>query len=278
MKMKRILNKIVGVILLVLMVIFIYPLVVMIFGSFKDAVELSTNPAGFPSKLNFDNYLRLVKYANGMFFRSCLNSLGVSTIYTVLSILIAAMAAYAFSKFDFKGKNLLFAIIIGTIMVPTELKMPALYIMFSKMGILDTYIVQILPTLASVFTMFLIRQHMNGLPDALLEAGKIDGAGHIKIFTAIVLPLVKPALGAMAILQFLGKWNDFLWPSMMVTSVKKMPVMVILPTLNDTLDVYTKPMELIMAGCVCVTVPLFIVFISNHDKFMSSVSMGAVKG
>lgn len=278
MKMKRIFYKLIGALLMVFMIIFIYPLIVMILGSFKDAVELSTNPAGLPSKLVLDNYIRLIKYANGLFFRSCLNSLGVSSIYTVLSILIAAMAAYSFSKFKFKGKDLLFAIIVGTIMVPTELKMPALYIMFSKMGMLDTYTVQILPTLASVFTMFLIRQHMNSLPDALIEASKIDGAGHLKIFMAIVLPMVKPALGAMAILQFLAKWNDFLWPSMMVTSTAKMPVMVILPTLNDTLDSYTNPMELIMAGCVCVTVPLFIVFISNHDKFMSSVSMGAVKG
>ena len=211
-----------------------------------------------------------------MLFRS--NSLFISSVYAVLSIFIASMAAYAFSKFEFKGRNILFTIIVGTIMIPTELKMPALYIMFSKMGILDTYLVQILPTLASVFTMFLMRQHMNSVPDSLIESGKIDGAGPGRIFWSIVLPLVKPAIGAMLILQFLAKWNDFLWPSMMVTTTKKMPVMVILPTLNDTLDTYTTPMELIMAGCVCVVIPLLIVFLCNQDKFMSSVSMGAVKG
>lgn len=278
MKVKKVVNRIVAAGLFLLMIVFIYPLIVMLFGSFKDAAELSANPAGLPEIFNLDNYKRLWEYANGLFFRTLLNSVIISSVFSVLSITIASMAAYAFSKFRFKGRDLLFAIIIGTIMVPTELKMPALYIMFSKMGILDTYIVQIIPTLASVFTLFLLRQHMNGVPDAIIESAKIDGAGPIKLFISIVIPMVKPALGAMLILQFLAKWNDFLWPSMMVTTTNKLPVMVILPTLNDTLDVYTKPMELIMAGCVCVVVPLLIVFLCNQEKFMSSVSMGAVKG
>lgn len=278
MKVKKIVNRIVAAGLFLLMIVFIYPLIVMLFGSFKDAAELSANPAGLPEIFNLDNYKRLLDYADGLFFRTLLNSVLISSVFSVLSITIAAMAAYAFSKFRFRGRDLLFAVIIGTIMVPTELKMPALYIMFSKMGILDTYVVQIIPTLASVFTLFLLRQHMNGVPDAIIESAKIDGAGPVKLFISIVVPLVKPALGAMLILQFLAKWNDFLWPSMMVTTTNKLPVMVILPTLNDTLDVYTKPMELIMAGCVCVVVPLLIVFLCNQEKFMSSVSMGAVKG
>lgn len=276
--MKKIKNVIISFLLLLLMVIFVYPLIVMIFGSFKDAIELSANPAGFPTKPTWDNYKRLVDYADGLFFRALVNSVFISTIYAVLSIAIASMAAYAFSKFDFKAKNILFAIIIGTIMVPTELKMPALYIMFSKIGILNTYTVQILPTLASVFAMFLMRQHMNGVPDSLIEAAQIDGSGPVRMFISVVLPLVKPAISAMIILQFLAKWNDFLWPSMMVADTKKLPVMVVLPTLNDTLDIYTTPMELIMAGCVCVVVPLLIVFLFNQEKFMSSVAIGAVKG
>lgn len=278
MKRRRIISRIVTLLLFVLMFLFVYPLIVMIFGSFKNAAELSANPAGIPPRFTFENYGRLLSYSNALFFRTLINSVCISSAYAVLSIVIASMAAYAFSKFTFKGRDLLFTFIVGTIMIPTELKMPALYIMFSKLGILDTYVVQILPTLASVFTMFLMRQHMNSVPDALIESGKIDGAGPVKIFVSIVLPLVKPAIGAMLILQFLAKWNDFLWPSMMVTTTKKMPVMVILPTLNDTIDTYTTPLELIMAGCVCVVVPLLIVFLCNQDKFMSSVSMGAVKG
>ena len=278
MKRRRMMSRVVTILLFIFMAMFVYPLIVMVFGAFKNSAELSANPAGFPLALRFENYKRLLHYSDGLFCRTLFNSLFISSVYAVLSIFIASMAAYAFSKFEFKGRNILFTIIVGTIMIPTELKMPALYIMFSKMGILDTYLVQILPTLASVFTMFLMRQHMNSVPDSLIESGKIDGAGPGRIFWSIVLPLVKPAIGAMLILQFLAKWNDFLWPSMMVTTTKKMPVMVILPTLNDTLDTYTTPMELIMAGCVCVVIPLLIVFLCNQDKFMSSVSMGAVKG
>lgn len=278
MKAKKRLYLIVEILLTLLMLMFIYPLIVMLFGSLKSATELARNPSGVPAGITLENYSRLWNYADALFFRAFLNSVFVSSQYAVCSITIASMAAYAFSKYRFSGRNVLFTVIIATIMVPTELKMPSLYIMFSKIGILDTYIVQILPTLASVFCMFLMRQHMDSVPDALIEAARIDGASAFTVFVSVVVPMVKPAIGAMTILQFLAKWNDFLWPSMMVTTTRKQPVMVLLPTLNDTMDVYSSPMELIMAGCVCVVVPLLIVFLLNQENFMSSVSMGAVKG
>lgn len=278
MKKKKRASLILELLIILLMVAFIYPLIIMLMGAFKTDIELAANPAGLPSSLSFENFFRLGRYANALFFRTLLNSVMISTIYSFLSIIVASMAAYAFSKYRFRGRNLLFTIILATIMVPTELKMPSLYIMFSKMGILDTYVVQILPTLASVFCMFLMRQHMDSVPEALIEAARIDGAGAIRIFVSVVIPLVKPAIAAMMILQFLAKWNDFLWPSMMVTTTSKLPVMVLLPTLNDTIDAYSSPMELVMAGCVCVVIPLLIVFLKNQDTFMSGVSMGAVKG
>ena len=278
MKRKKIASAVTQIVLFIVMAIFLYPLIVMIFGAFKNEIELYGNPAGIPSHLSFENFERLVKYADGLFFRTYANSIFICTTYTVLSLTICLMAAYAFSKFEFKGRNVLFSIIIATIMIPAELKMPALYIMFGKMGILNTYIVQIVPTLASVFTMFMIRQYLYSISDSLLEAAKIDGANELGIFVKIIFPLASPVLGAVGILQFLARWNDYLWPSIMVTNTKKLPVMVILPTLNDTLDMYSNPMELILAGCVLVTVPLFIVFFLNQDKFMSSVTTGAVKG
>lgn len=264
--------------LAIVLIIFISPLIVMVSASLKSAEELAANPAGLPASPTLYNYVRLAKYSGGLFFRAYANAIFISVVYTVLSILIAAMAAYAFSKFKFRGRNVLFMVIVSTIMIPLELKMPALYIIFSKIHWLNTFQVQIVPTVASVFTMFMIRQYMISLPDSLLEAAKIDGANQFTIFTKVVLPLCSPVIGAMSILQFLAKWNDYLWPSMMVSDTKVMPVMVLLPTLNDTMDTYHFPQELIMAGCVCVTIPLFIVFLCNQEKFMSSVTIGAVKG
>jgi ABC-type glycerol-3-phosphate transport system permease component len=264
--------------LLIALLLFLIPLYIMICGSLKTATELAANPAGIPRFPTFENYVRLVKYSGGLFFRAYFNSILISAVYTFFSVLIAAMAGYAFAKFKFKGRNVLFVVIVSTIMIPLELKMPALYIMFSKIGWLNTYQVQIVPTIANVFTMFMMRQYMVSLPDSLFEAAKIDGANQFAIFTKIVLPLSSPVIGAMSILQFLGKWNDYLWPSMMVSDPKVMPVMVLLPTLNDTMDMYHFPQELILAGCVCVTIPLFIVFLCNQKKFISSVTIGAVKG
>ena len=143
---------------------------------------------------------------------------------------------------------------------------------------LNTYRVQIIPGAANVFAMFLMRQYMMSIPDSLIEAARIDGAGEWKIFSKIVLPISSPSIGALAILQFLSKWNELLYPKIMLTKQKLMPIMVILPTLNETDSARSVPWELVLSGCMLVTIPLIIVFLMFQDKFLSSVTLGAVKG
>jgi ABC-type glycerol-3-phosphate transport system permease component len=171
----------------------------------------------------------------------------------------------------------MFMVLLATMMVPGELAIPPLYIMFSRIGWLNSYAVQIFPGIASVFAMFMLRQYMISIPDALIEAAKMDGARHWRIFWSIIVPVSSPVIGALAILTFLHKWNDFLWPLIMINKPKFMPIMVILPTLNEKDSVWSIPWELIMTGCVVVTLPLIFVFLRFQDKFMSSVTMGAVK-
>ena len=137
---------------------------------------------------------------------------------------------------------------------------------------------QIIPGAANVFAMFLMRQYMMSIPDSLIEAARIDGAGEWRIFSKIVLPISSPSIGALAILQFLSKWNELLYPKMMLTKQKLMPIMVILPTLNETDSARSVPWELVLSGCTLVTIPLIIVFLMFQDKFLSSVTLGAVKG
>jgi len=162
-------------------------------------------------------------------------------------------------------------------MIPREITMPAIFLMFSKAKMLNTYTIQIVPGIANVFCLFMLRQYMDSLPGSMLEAATLDGANRIQIFRRIVLPLTKPALGAMAILTFLEKWNDYLWPSVLLTKKEVMPIMVILPTLNVGNSQYAIPWNLIMTGCAIVTLPLIIVFLIFQEQFMSSVTIGAVK-
>jgi ABC-type glycerol-3-phosphate transport system permease component len=253
------------------------PLWVMLCDSLKTGSEIAVNSWAFPQSLTFRNYVDLVSYNSGVMVRSFLNSLFVSVTYTVLTLLISALAAFAFAKYRFRGRNALFMLLIATMMIPGELTMPAIYLMFSKVKLLNTYSIQIFPGIANVFCLFMLKQYTESLPDSLIEAAKIDGAGHLYVFQKVILPLSRPALGALAVLTFLGKWNDYLWPHILLTKPEVMPIMVILPTLNTSTSFYSIPWELILAGCTVITLPLIIVFLIFQDQFMSSVTLGAVK-
>jgi len=253
------------------------PLWVMLSDSLKTGSEIAVNSWGIPREPTLTNYASLIHYNSGIMVRTFANSVFVSTTYTLLTLLISSLAAFAFSKYRFVGRNVLFVLLIATMMIPGELTMPAIYLMFAKVKMLNTYAIQIFPGIANAFCLFMLKQYIESLPDSLLEAARIDGAGHLYVFRKIVLPLAGPALGALAVLTFLAKWNDYLWPHTLLTKTEVMPIMVILPTLNTSTSFYSIPWELILAGCLVVTLPLIVVFLVFQEQFMSSVMMGAVK-
>lgn len=255
----------------------VVPILLMLVNSFKTGSELARNAWGIPSFWTISNYSSLVSFNSGILVRTFFNSVFVSVVYTLLTLIVSSLAAFAFSKYSFKGKNVIFIFLLATMMIPVEITIPAIYLMFSKVHMLNTYSVQIFPGIANVFCLFMLKQYMDSLPNSLLEAARLDGAGDISIYKKVVLPLVSPAIGALAILTFLGKWNDYLWPSMLLTRTEVMPIMVVLPTLNTGNSQWSTPWELVMAGCVIVTLPLIIVFFIFQDQFMSSVTIGAVK-
>jgi ABC-type glycerol-3-phosphate transport system permease component len=250
----------------------------MVAGAFKTAQELSSNVAGFPINPTLDNFSRLFNYNSGLVLRTYFNSIFVSASYTLLTVIISSLAAFAFAKYKFKGKNVLFIMLLITMMIPTELNITPLYLLFSKLGWLNTYKVQIIPGIANVFCLFLLRQYMVTIPDSLIEAARIDGAKDLRIFFKVIIPVSVPSIGALAILQFLTKWNEILFPKIMLTKQDLMPIMLILPTLNELDSARSVPWELVLAGCTLVTIPLVIVFLIFQNKFLSSVTMGAVKG
>ena len=267
-----------GIVILALAsILTLLPIWIMICDSLKTGSELSINSWGIPQNPTLENYSDLVSYNSGIMVRTFMNSVFISVTYTVLTILLSCLAAFSFAKYRFRGRNAIFFGLVATMMVPGELTMPAGFLMFSKMKMLNTYAIQIFPGIANSFCLFMLKQYIESLPDSLLEAARIDGAGHFYVFRKIVLPLAKPAIGALTILTFLGKWNDYLWPHTLLTKIEVMPIMVVLPTLNTSTSTYSIPWELVLSGCTVVTLPLIVVFLIFQEQFMSSVTIGAVK-
>lgn len=263
--------------LLIMCVISLFPVYIMIVGSFKYAPDLAMNSYGLPETWTINNYERLLQFNSGIIVRTYLNSIFITAAHTLLVMLFATMAAFAFAKYSFKGKGILFTLLLATMMVPFELSVTPLYIIFSKIGWLNTYQIQIIPFTANVFAMFMIRQYMEGIPDSLVEAARIDGAGHFKIYYRIMVPICKPVIGATTVLVALAKFNDYLWPKVTVQKQIYQPIMTVLPTLNEKAEVWNIPRELILTGCTIVIVPLIILFVLLQDLFMDSVAIGAVK-
>lgn len=258
--------------------LFVYPVFIMVAGSFKTAEELSANPAGFPIEPILDNYMSLASSNGGIFIRSIFNSLYVSVVYVVLMLFVTSLAAFAFAKYQFPGKNVIFIFLMMTIMIPIEVLIPPLYVMFAKIGWLSTYTVQIIPGIANVMALFLLRQYMIGIPDSILDAAKMDGAGDIRVFLQVVLPVSIPVLTTVGLLNFMSKWSEYIWPLLMINKSEKMPVMVILPLLSNNEYTLSFQYEYIMAGCVVATLPILILFLIFNKKIMVSVTAGAVKG
>lgn len=265
-------------VLIIAAVLSLYPFGLMVLDSFKSNSEVLKNPAGWPIHATLDSYRQLLSYDGNQVVRSFLNSVFIATASTVIAVVLTGMAAFAFAKLQFRGRTILFAALLSTLMVPSEVTLPPLYIMFARIGWLDSYKVQIVPTVASVFGLFMMRQYMLSIPNELLEASRLDGASLWQQFWQIIVPLSTPVLGAFAILHFISRWNDYLWPLIVITGPRAQPIMTLLPTIKDPFVGFFTPWGMVMAGCVLITLPLIIVFLLFQDKFVSGVVVGATKG
>lgn len=257
----------------------VYPYLVMLFGGLKSAGELTENPGGIPARPTGSNFVDLFSGESGaIMWRSLANSFIVTIPFTALTVLLCAMAGYAFAKYRFRGRNVLFGLLIASMLVPTEVNIPTLYVMFSRIDWLNSYQVQILPGTASVLGMFMARQYMRQIPDEIFEAAQVDGAGHWGRFWRIAMPMSAPVLGAIAVLTFVFKWSDYLWPRVMVTDPAFQPIMVTLPSLSTTQSGFIVRYELLLAGCVVITVPLLLLFLRFQESLMRGTTAGAVRG
>lgn len=207
-------------------------------------------------------------------WRIIVNSLGIALASTVLQLITGSMAAYGFARLHFPLKNVVFGFYLATLMVPLQVLVVPLFIEMKTFNLQDTYFALLAPTIASAFGVFLLRQAVTAVPMELDEAATIDGAGHLRIFTTIVLPLIRPALATVAVFAFMGSWNSFLWPLVVIRSPEFMTLPLGLSTLQGQ---FTTQWDVVMAGSVVSVVPIAIVYLLAQRHIIAGVAHTGIK-
>ncbi len=251
----------------------IVPLLWMVAASFMKTGEASTFPPPFvPRSATLDQYASLFTRLN--IGRALLNSTIVATAVTAISTVVNSMAGYAFAKFHFRGRDATFRALIASMVIPGQVTMLPLFLMLKKMGLINTFPGVIIPGIASIFGIFLIRQFVQSIPDSLLEAARMDGAGEFRIYRSIILPLCKPILITLAIFTFMGTWNDFLWPLIVMTDDSMYTLPVALAGLSGE---HVQDTELMMAGAVLTVLPVLLLFAVMQKYYIRGILAGGVK-
>ncbi|MEK3888216.1 carbohydrate ABC transporter permease [Bacillus sp. FSL K6-3431] len=255
----------------------LFPIISLLLSSFRPSSELMRNGISLtfdPSKLNIDNYTYIFIEAS-KYWTWYGNSLIITAITIVLSLFFSSMVGYALAVYDFKGRNFFFILVLFILMVPFEILMLPLYQLMISMQLIDTYAAVIMPAIVAPIAVFFFRQYALGLPKELMDAARIDGSTEYGIFFKIMLPLMAPSLAAMAILQGLGSWNNFLWPLIVLRSNSMFTLPIGLATL---LTPYGNNYDVLIAGSVMTIIPIIFLFIFFQRYFVAGLTVGGVKG
>jgi len=263
---------------LIVSVLWIAPFVWMISTSFKPPKEVMTKEIEwFPRHVVLENYKKVFEYPVA---RWAWNSLVVSVTSTALGVLLGAMAGYALARLNFPGKNLFFAVLIASLMIPAEMTIIPMFVGFLKIGLSNSYIALILPTIANVFSVYIFRQFFMGLPAELEDAAAIDGASRFGVFWRIALPLARSPMIATAILLFTLNWNSFLWPLLIIFDEKMKTMPVGIAAFTPVVGAHTQ-MEgfgVGMAGITLLSLPSLLIFFFLQRFFIEGVSRTGIKG
>lgn len=262
------------VVLIAMTIIALFPMYWLFSSAFTPTQFTRSSSPFFPTNPSLDNFRRLFDLANN-YWRWVANSLMVAVAVTAFHMFFDTMAGYAFAKRRFPGRNILFWLILSTLMIPDHVTLIPKYIVAREVGLIGSLWAVILPGMARVFGIFLMRQYIQTLPSELIEAGRIDGASELGIFTRIILPLCKPALAALAIFTFVFYWNDFLWPLIVLTRNETFTLPVGVASLQGE---FGTDYGVIFAGAALAALPMIIFFLAFQRYFLEGVRMGAVKG
>jgi multiple sugar transport system permease protein len=249
------------------------PFLWMLSASFMNDGEAAVYPPRFiPPDATLTQYKNLFSRLNAG--QNFMNSLILSLLVTFTSLFFNSMAGFAFAKYHFKRREELFRILLSSMIIPAQVTMLPLFLMLKSIGLINTYMAIVIPGLANIFGIFLIRQFVTSIPDSLLEAARMDGASEFFIYSRIILPLCKPILVTLALISFLGVWNDFLWPLIALTdsSMYTLPV-----ALANLMGEHTKDPELMMAGSVITIIPVIVVFLFLQKYYIEGIMLGSVK-
>ncbi|CAM4072998.1 MULTISPECIES: carbohydrate ABC transporter permease [Listeria] len=266
------------VFLLVMAIIWVVPLAWGIVTSFKSEAEVATVGFKFlPVQWVTTNYTELLfDNAATPLLRWFMNSMIIAVSQTVLVLVVVSLAAFAYSRLKFRGRNAMFVFLMATMMFPSVVNLIPLYKIIDTFGWVNNYLAAIVPGAAAVFNIFLVRQFMVNIPIEFDEAARIDGAGDFKIFYKVILPLLRPVLMVVALFTFTAAWNDFLWPSIVFNDIEMMPIT---PGLQLLQGMYQAQPAHLMAGALVAIVPTFILYLFAQKYFLQSMALSSgVKG
>jgi multiple sugar transport system permease protein len=271
---RRLAGALINGLLLGMAVLALAPLAWMVAVSFMAPGEASALPPPlWPAHATLVNYRAL--FAQAGMGRYLLNSVGIAGAITLLSMACNLSAGYAFAKLRFAGRERLFRGLVGALLVPAQVAMLPLFLLLKELGLVNSYAGVVLPGMATIFGIFLVRQYARAIPDELLEAARLDGAGEARIFLQIVLPLLKPIMVTLAVFTFLAAWNDFLWPLIVLTGQEHYTLPIALASLSRE---HGQDTELMMAGSVVTVLPVLLLFLLLQRHYLQGLLLGSVKG
>ena len=255
-------------------VLALIPMGWMVSASFMAPGEANTSPPRFlPAHPTLAHYQTL--FGRLDLGRYALNSLIVAVAGTASCLLITSLAGYAFAKLRFPGRDGTFRLLLGALVIPSQVSMLPLFLLMRELGLVNTYLGAIIPAMAPIFGIFMVRQFASTIPDDLLDAARLDGASEWRIYRSIVLPVIAPVLVTLAIFTLLATWNDFMWPLIILSDESKHTLPVALASLSGE---HAQDTELMMAGSVVTTLPVLAVFLVLQRFYIQGIMAGSVKG
>lgn len=262
------------VVSIVLAVIALIPFLWMISTSLKSRGALMSIPIEWiPAEPTLDGYAKV--FSRFPFLRTIGNSLLISVAYTLITLISASMAAFAFAKLRFRGSGAILSVYIATMMIPTQVTMIPLFVVMNRLGLIDSYASVILPSMFKPFAVFLLVQQMKTIPNDYIDAARIDGAGLFQTYRKVALPLCIPTLATLSVTTFMESWNDYLWPLLMLMDRNKMTLPIALSTLNGQ---YSTEYNVLMAGSLISMIPIIVIYIAAQKQFKSGLMAGGIKG
>lgn len=261
-------------ILLVVCIAWVFPMVWAFFTSFKSNAEIqSTGFSMLPKSWTLENYAELLLGNDSApVLKWFINSLIISVSHTILVVVVVALAGYGYTRLHFKGRDALFTLLLGSMMFPTLMNLIPNFKIVDMLGWTNTFLAVIVPGAAGVYNIFLVRQFAMGIPKELDESAVVDGAGEFQIFWHIILPLLRPVLTVVALFSFTGSWNDFLWPSIVMSDIDKLPIT---PGLQLLQGQYMTYPGIGTAGALLALIPTFLLYLVAQKSFMQSMALNS---